>query len=116
MQKRGIRSFGGAKKICSLHCQLALSCLTASGFAMSCWHETRARLLSVIKTVALQALPFPRTRGAAAAGSSWLQTSRDLGASAEHNALPQGPGTAPPEALEATQRGDPPWPASWMLH
>lgn len=116
MQKRGIRSFGEAKKICSLHCQLALSCLTASGFAMSCWHETRARLLSVIKTVALQALPFPRTRGATAAGSSWLQTSRDLGASAEHNALPQGPGTAPPEALEATQRGDPPWPASWMLH
>lgn len=97
MQKQGIRSFGEAKKICSLHCQLAVSCLKASGLAMNRWHETRARLLSVIITVGLQALPFPHTCGAAAAGSSWLQTSRDLGASAEQKALPQGPGTAPPK-------------------
>lgn len=43
------------KLLCGPHCQLGLSCLKASGFAMNHWHETKVRLLNVIKTVAVLA-------------------------------------------------------------
>lgn len=43
------------KLLCRLYCQLGLSCLKASGFATNHWHETKARLLNVIKPVAILA-------------------------------------------------------------
>lgn len=41
------------KLLCRLHCQLGLSCLKVSGFAMRHWHEMKAKLLNVTKTVAI---------------------------------------------------------------
>lgn len=113
------------KLLCSLHCQWGLSCLKASGFALHHWHEMKAKLLTIIKTVAQiktstkEVLPFPCTCCAPASESSWLKISGDLGASTEHDAVPRNPGMGLPEALEAaqqSQQGNPLWLGSWMLH
>ena len=71
------------------------------------------------RTSTKEVLPLLCTCCAAASGSSWLQISRDLGASTEHDAVPQNPGTGLPEALETaqqSQQGNPLWLVSWMLH
>lgn len=43
------------KLLCRLHCQLGLSRLKASGFAMNHWHATKARILIVSKAAAVLA-------------------------------------------------------------
>lgn len=66
------------KHLCRLHCQLGVSCLEASGFAVYERHETKARLFHLIKTVTVLAqmkkgLPFLCT--CSASGSSCLKIS-----------------------------------------